>query len=69
MPRNVVVLLSTEDGRDLVKRICTEAGIRVSTFEQLVTAELDQQGKQRKAGLWEDFDQILDEAVADTESD
>jgi hypothetical protein len=66
MPKNIIVILNTEEGRSLVRRKCRTAKVRISSFEQLVDAELDQQGKQRKRGLWEEFDRILDE---DVESD
>lgn len=61
MAKNVVVLLNSEDGRSLVRRKCRAAKLKISTFELLVDAELDQQGKQRKAGIWDEFDRILDE--------
>lgn len=60
MPGNVVVLLKSEDGRALVRQKCRAAGIKIAVFEELISAELDQQGKKRKAGLWEEFDAILD---------
>lgn len=62
MPRNHVVLLNSPEGRDLVKKACRKAGVTLRTLEQLITAEAGQQGKMRKAGLWEEFDAILDEA-------
>lgn len=61
MPRKVVVILDSQEGRELVKRKCREIKLKISTFERLVDAELDQQGKKRKAGLWDEFDEILDE--------
>jgi hypothetical protein len=61
MAKKVVVLLDVDDGRSLVRRKCRSVKLRIGTFEQLVDAELDQQGKQRKAGLWDEFDRILDE--------
>lgn len=61
MAKKVVVLLDTDDGRSLVRRKCRSAKLRIAAFEQLVDAELDQQGKQRKAGLWDEFDRILDD--------
>lgn len=63
MPRNIVVLLKSEEGRSLVKKKCRENGIRLSVLEDLIEAELDQQGKMRKAGLWEEFDRIFDDAA------
>ena len=61
MAKKVVVLLDTDDGRGLVRRKCRSSKLKISTFELLVDAELDQQGKQRKAGLWDEFDRILDD--------
>ena len=63
MPRNIVVLLNSEEGRALVRSKCRAAGIKISTLEQLIDAELDQQGKIRKRGLWEEIDRILDDAA------
>jgi hypothetical protein len=60
MPRNVVVLLDNPDGRSMVKDACKEAGILFAEFQELVQAEIEQTGKQRKKGLWDDFDDILD---------
>ncbi|MCO6415213.1 hypothetical protein JYK14_03355 [Siccirubricoccus sp. KC 17139] len=57
------MLLNSEEGRALVRKKCRAAGIRIGVLEELIEAELDQQGKRRKAGLWEEFDRILDEAA------
>ncbi len=62
MPRNVVVLLNSEEGRSLVKRKCRAAGVKLSMFEELIEAELDQQGKKRRSGLYDELDRILDSA-------
>ena len=67
MPRNVVVLLKSDEGRSLVKAKCRTAGIRVGLLEELIEEEIDQQGKMRKAGLWEEFDRIFDEAAGGNE--
>ncbi len=68
MPRNVVVLLNSEEGRSLVRAKCRSAGIKIATFERLVEAELERQGMMRRAGLWEEFDEILDEAAEEAEA-
>ena len=60
MPRNVVVILDQKEGRSLVKRLCRKYGVRIAEFEELVQAEVNQVGKQRKRGLYTDFDDILD---------
>lgn len=60
MSRNVVVLLNSGDGRRLVRRRCKEVGVQMSDLEQLIEAEVEQLGKKRKAGLWDEFDRIFD---------
>jgi hypothetical protein len=60
MPRNVVVILDQPESRKLVQRLCRKHKIVFAEFEDLVQAEVEQTGKQRKAGLWEQFDDILD---------
>lgn len=60
MPRNVVVLLDNPDGRAMIKGACKEKGILFAEFQELVQAEVEQTGKQRRAGLWDSFDDILD---------
>lgn len=68
MPRNVVVLLNTDEGRRLVRSKCRRAGMKITTLELLVEAELDRQGMKRRAGIWEEFDEILDDAAEEGES-
>jgi hypothetical protein len=60
MPRNVVVLLDNTEGRAMIKQTCKENGLIFAEFEELVQAEVEQTGKQRRAGLWDSFDDILD---------
>lgn len=64
----MVVLLNSDEGRRLVRSKCRSASIKLPTFERLVEAELDRQGMMRRAGLWEEFDEILDEAAEETEA-
>ena len=44
----------------MVREECKESGLYFSTFTELVQAEVDQTGKQKKKGLWDAFDDILD---------
>jgi hypothetical protein len=60
MPRNVVVLLDNPDGRAMIKEACKAHKLLFAEFEELVQAEVEQTGKQRRAGLWDSFDDILD---------
>ena len=68
MPRNIVVLLNSDEGRSLIKKKCRAAGVRMAVLEELIEAELDQLGKKRKAGLWEEFDRILEDEAAEDRS-
>lgn len=65
MPRNVVVLLDNPDGRAMIKGACKANGLLFAEFQELVQAEVEQTGKQRRAGLWDSFDDILDRIQAD----
>ena len=60
MSRNVVVLLDNPDGQALIKAACSDRGFDYSEFRDLVQAEVVQTGKQRKRGLHDRFDDILD---------
>ena len=60
MAQNVVVLLDNPEGRSLVREECIESGISFPEFKELIQAEVDQTGKQKKKGLWDSFDDILD---------
>jgi hypothetical protein len=65
MPRNVVVLLDNADGRAMIKETCKANDLLFAEFQELVQAEVEQTGKQRRAGLWDSFDDILDRIQAD----
>ena len=65
MPRNVVVLLDNPEGRAMIKNACKSNGMHFAELEELVQAEVEQTGKQRRAGLWDSFDDILDRIQVD----
>lgn len=65
MPRNVVVLLDNPEGRAMIKEACKANGMNFAELEELVQAEVEQTGKQRRAGLWDRFDDILDRIQVD----
>lgn len=44
----------------MIKKACKENNLFFPEFEELVQAEVEQTGKQRRAGLWDSFDDILD---------
>ena len=68
MAANVVVLMQSEKGRRLVRDKCKAADLDMWVLEQLIKLELDQAGKLKKRGLWQDFDEIFG-ASDDTKGD
>lgn len=56
-----IALLEKDSDRDVLRRACRKAGIKIHVIEALVEAELDQVGKMRKRGLNERIDYILSE--------
>lgn len=65
MATNVVALMQSDEGRQLVRKACKEAGLDMAVLERLIDAELDQVGKLRKRGLWLEFDEIFGEVDAE----
>jgi hypothetical protein len=57
---NGIPLFEQGDARDALKKRCREAKIPIKLLQDLVEAEIEQIGKQRKRGLRERFDQLLD---------
>ena len=49
----------------MIKDACKTNGMLFAEFEELVQAEVEQTGKQRRAGLWDSFDDILDRIQVD----
>ncbi len=65
MPKNIVVLLKSEEGRALVKAKCVKHSIRMHVLEDLISLQLGQLGKRRHAVMPQDLDQIFDEASSE----
>jgi len=61
MANTGVVLLDSATGKKIVHRNCREQRIPEALLEELLSAEQDQVGKLRKRGLFERFDEILDQ--------
>jgi hypothetical protein len=60
---NGIPLFDRGEAREALKRRCREAKVPIGLLEALVAAELDQVGKRRKTGLWEQFDELLGPAL------
>lgn len=67
MPNGHVVLLRSEAGRRLVRAKCREADLDPGVLEQLIAVEMDQQGKLRKRGITEAFNEIFDNIETETD--
>jgi hypothetical protein len=60
---NGIPLFDQGDAREALKRRCRKAGISIKLLEALVEAEIAQIGKERKRGLKDRFDELLDPAT------
>jgi len=49
----------------MIKETCKSNKLLFAEFQELVQAEVEQTGKQRRAGLWDSFDDILDRIQVD----
>lgn len=65
MSKNVVILLDNPESKKMIQGICKENDLVFDVFEELVQAEAEQVGKQRKTGLSDSFDDILDRIQAE----
>ena len=63
MPKGVVILFDNSESRQVIQEVCEENGVLFSALEDLVEAEIEQTGKQKKKGLWDSFDDILDRFI------
>lgn len=60
---NGIHLLEKGEGRELLKRYCRELGVSVVVIQELVQVELAQIGRVRRRGMFDQFDEILTQAV------
>lgn len=60
MPRDVVVLFAQEEGRRLIRTHCRRIKLGVEDFKRLVEEVVDKSNMQRRHGLWQAFDEILE---------
>ena len=67
MSNGHVVLLRNETGRRLVRSKCKEAGLDPSVLEQLIAVEMNQQGKLKRRGITEAYNEIFDNIEIETD--
>ena len=63
MPRDIVVLFDQEEGRQLIERRCRKIGLPVADLQRLIEEIIDKSTMQRRHGLWQAFDEVLDADV------
>lgn len=63
MPRDIVVLFDQEDGRRLIEAHCRKIGLPVGDLQRLIEEVIDKSTMQRRHGLWQAFDEVLDAEV------
>ncbi|MFY7926087.1 MAG: hypothetical protein ACOVN5_09755 [Aquidulcibacter sp.] len=62
MARDAVVLFTQDEGKKLIQRHCRRIGLPVADLRRLIDEVIDKSTMQRRRGLWEAFDEILDNA-------
>ena len=60
MPRGAIVLFDQREGRELIERLCRANRIPCAVLEQLLEEIIDNDARQRRRGLWQAFDSLLD---------
>jgi DNA polymerase III alpha subunit len=63
-----IALLNEGEGRELLRKRCREAGVSMSTIEELIRVELDSVGKLRRARIFERIDEVLEAESGCTEA-
>ena len=62
MPKDVVTLFAQEEGKKLIARHCRSINLPVSALRQLVEEVVGKSAMQRRRGLWQTFDEVIDES-------
>lgn len=67
MPREIVTLFAQPEGQTLIRRHCRKAGLEVADLRRLVEEVIDKDSMQRRHGLWQAFDEVLEGELTDSE--
>ena len=59
MENSKVILFHSETGQQLVRSKCKELKLDPSVLKQLIAVEINQQGKLKKRGITDDFNEIF----------
>ncbi len=63
MPRDIVVLFDQEGGRRLIENHCRTIGLPIADLQRLIEEIINKSTMQRRHGLWQAFDEVLDADV------
>ena len=61
MPREVVVLFDQSKGKELIEEHCRRIGLSPGDLKRLVEEVISKNTMQRRHGLWQTFDEVLDQ--------
>ena len=60
MPREIVTLFAQTEGKTLIRKHCRRIGLEVEDLRRLVEEVIEKDSMQRRHGLWQAFDEVLD---------
>lgn len=67
MPKDVVTLFAQEKGSKLIKKHCRAIGLPYGDLKRLVEEVVDKSTMGRRHGLWQAFDEVLDQSPAEAD--
>lgn len=62
MPKDVVTLFAQEEGKKLIAKHCRKISLPVADLRRLVEEIVDKESMQRRAGLFQAFDEVLSDS-------
>jgi hypothetical protein len=63
MPREVVVLFAQAEGKKLIEKHCRRIALPPGDLRRLVEEVISKNTMQRRHGLWQAFDEVLDQTA------
>ena len=60
MAREVVTLFAQQEGQKLIRKHCHQIDLEVEDLRRLIEEVIDKDSMQRRRGLWQAFDEVLE---------
>jgi len=60
MPRHIVVLFDQPEGQALLQKHCRRLKVKTADLRQLVEIVIEKNNMERRRGLWDAFDEVID---------